>query len=121
MTRRRGANGVVTIYWRDIPAQVNVTTTEGTEKVLLHDRFQVAIDRAATVAGLTDTQDYVEQWRKETVPVITDAASEARSRAAEIDAAFPRERLDAIVALGGLDTNPPQPAPSNESTEAEST
>lgn len=121
MTRRRSANGVVTIYWRDIPAQVNVTTTEGTEKVLLHDRFQVAIDRAATIAGLTNTQDYVEQWRKEMAPVIADAASEARTRVSELDEAFPRERLAAIVALGGLDPNPSQPALSSESTEAEST
>ena len=47
--RRRGSGpGIVTIYWRDIPAQITVTTAAGeTEKVLLEPRFQHAIDRAA--------------------------------------------------------------------------
>ena len=53
--RRRGPGpGIVTIYWRDIPAQVTATDADGqTEKVLLEPRFQHAIDRAAHVAGLT--------------------------------------------------------------------
>ena len=52
--RGRGGPGLTTIYWRDIPAQVTATTEDGgKEQVLMHDRFQVAIDRAAAVAGLT--------------------------------------------------------------------
>ena len=35
--RSRGGPGLVTIYWRDIPAQVTATTADGTkEQVLLH-------------------------------------------------------------------------------------
>ena len=44
--RGRGGPGLTTIYWRDIPAQVTATTEDGgKEQVLMHDRFQVAIDR----------------------------------------------------------------------------
>ena len=63
--RGRGGPGLTTIYWRDIPAQVTATTEDGgKEQVLMHDRFQVAIDRAAAVAGLTKTDDYVNEWRR---------------------------------------------------------
>ena len=46
---------LVTIYWRDIPAQVTAQRGRSREKALLDARFQDAIDRAAIVAGLTDT------------------------------------------------------------------
>ncbi len=105
--RRRGPIAVTTIYWRDIPAQVTATTDEGTKRILLDDRFQVAIDRAATVAGLTDTDDYVNQWRKVTSPVIADGVVEAQTLAATLDAAFTKERLDAFVSTGGADPDSP--------------
>ena len=38
--RGRGGPGLVTIYWRDIPAQVTATTEDGgKEQVLMHQRF----------------------------------------------------------------------------------
>ena len=43
---------LVTIYWRDIPAQVTAQAGRHREKALLDARFQHAIDRAATVATL---------------------------------------------------------------------
>ena len=102
--RRRGGPGLVTIYWRDIPAQVTATDVDGgTEKVLLDDRFQVAIDRAATVAGLTETQAYVNEWRRETEPVDGDPVEAARTVAQQIDITYPRDRIDALIANGGLD------------------
>ena len=44
---------LVTIYWRDIPAQVTAQRGRSREKALLDARFQDAIDRAALVAGLS--------------------------------------------------------------------
>lgn len=104
---RRRASGPVlnTIYWRDIPAQLNARGTAEQAKVLLHARFQHAIDRAAGVAGLTSTNDYVQEWRTETSPLGEgDPGAQLDQRCAEIDAAYPRERLEAIVANGGLET-----------------
>ncbi|MEZ5245379.1 MAG: virulence factor [Acidimicrobiales bacterium] len=106
MTRRRRGTGpgIVTIYWRDIPAQITVTTPDGeTDKVLLEPRFQHAIDRAAHVAGLTETQSYVEQWRRVTGTLEGDPAEAAQVAAATIHSDYPRDRLEALVAAGGLE------------------
>ena len=101
--RGRGGPGLVTIYWRDIPAQVTATTESGDkEQVLLHQRFQVAIDRAAAVAGLTTTDDYVNEWRREATPVEGDAIAAAHAAAEQLDEAHPRDVLEALVANGGL-------------------
>jgi hypothetical protein len=103
--RRRGAGpGIVTIYWRDIPAQITVTTPDGeTDKVLLEPRFQHAIDRAAHVAGLTETQSYVEQWRRVPGTLEGDPAEAAQAAADTIHSDYPRDRLEALVAAGGLE------------------
>jgi hypothetical protein len=103
--RRRGSGpGIVTIYWRDIPAQITVTTAAGeTEKVLLEPRFQHAIDRAAHVAGLTDTQDYVEQWRRVSGAIEGDPTELAQATADAIHSDYHRDRLEALVAAGGLE------------------
>ena len=101
--RRRGGQGLVTIYWRDIPAQVTASSGGADEKILLQPRFQRAIDRAAHVAGLTDTHSYVEQWRRVTTPVDGDPAEAARAEAAALEDHYPRDRLEALVANGGLD------------------
>lgn len=106
MTRRRrgGGPGITTIYWRDIPAQITVTSADGvTEKALLEPRFQHAIDRAAHVAGLTDTDDYVQQWRRVTGPTEGDPAEVAQAAADAIHSDYPRDRLEALVASGGLE------------------
>lgn len=107
MSRRRQRDSLQVIYWRDIPAQV--TATRGTDKgqALLHDRFQVAIDRAAAVADKTETEAYVSEWRKEDGPFEGDPSDAATARATAIEEAFPRERLESFVANGGLDPNPP--------------
>ncbi|MGB1682145.1 MAG: virulence factor [Acidimicrobiales bacterium] len=101
--RGRGGPGVVTIYWRDIPAQVTATTEAGAkEQVLLHQRFQVAIDRAAAVAGLTKTDDYVNEWRRVATGVEGDAIAAAHAIAEQLDTDHPRDVLEALVANGGL-------------------
>lgn len=101
---RTGGPGLVTIYWRDIPAQVTATADDGTtEKVLLEPRFQHAIDRAAHVAGLTETDDYVRQWRRVADTFAGDAGDAARRVADHIQSTYPKDRLEALVATGGLE------------------
>ncbi len=107
MSRRRAkANELTVIYWRDIPAQVTATTGGRSHKQLLEPRFQVAIDRAATVADLTETAAYVAQWRRQSQPLdaTADGGRIAADTAAEINADYNRERLEALVAAGGLDS-----------------
>ena len=102
--RRGGTPTLITISWRDIPAQLTARVGEEQHKVLLHARFQHAIDRAAGFAGLTATEDYVQQWTSEPAPLGEgDVQAQLDQRCAELEAAYPRARLEAIVAAGGLD------------------
>ncbi len=107
--RRRSAGpAMTTIYWRDIPAQLTTRAGDDQHKVLLHARFQHAIDRAAGVAGLTSTHDYVQQWRSVPGPLGDgDVAAQLDQRCAELEGAYPRARLEALVANGGLDPDSP--------------
>lgn len=108
--RRRGSSGptVSTIYWRDIPAQLTARGAAEQSKVLLHARFQHAIDRAAGVAGLTSTDDYVKEWRNTAAPLSEgDISAKLDQLCADIEDQYPRERLEAIVANGGLDPDGP--------------
>ena len=100
MSRRRTGELVV-IYWRDIPAQVTAGPRAGGDKVLLDARFQHAIDRAAIVAGKTDTQSYVAEWRREAEPLVGDPSEAANARAAELDARFTSNVLERLVRSGG--------------------
>lgn len=102
--RRRGGSSVSTISWRDIPAQLTARADGEQSKVLLHARFQHAIDRAAAVAGLTTTDDYVQEWRTSSSPLTPgDVAAHLDQRCAELEGEYPRDRLEALVANGGLE------------------
>ena len=95
---------MVTIYWRDIPAQVNATVDGAKGSWLLEERFQVAIDRAAGVAGLTDADDYVLQWRRATQPCDGDPQTTAQAEAERLQNLYTRDRVRALVDSGGLDS-----------------
>ncbi len=92
---------MVTIFWRDIPAQVNVKGTDA--KRLMPQRFQVAIDRAAMIADMSDTDAYVAQWRQEAKAVSGDPLEAAIAEAGRLDALYPSERLNEFVENGGTD------------------
>jgi len=95
---------LVTIYWRDIPAQVTAQKGRTREKALLDARFQHAIDRAAMAAGMDDTDSYIAQWRRESTPLPDDMATAVADEIARIDAAYDRERLEHLVQAGGIET-----------------
>jgi hypothetical protein len=102
--RRSTTPSVNTIYWRDIPAQLAARRNDESSKVLLHARFQHAIDRAATVADLTKTDDYVAEWRTESTPLTEgDVSAQLDQLCADIEGQYSQDRLEAIVANGGLD------------------
>ncbi len=93
----------IIVYWRDIPAQVNASSDSGKHQAMLSPRFQHAIDRAAGVAGLTDTDSYVQQWRRVATPLEGDATTAADDEAARLEAHYDRDRLEDLVARGGED------------------
>lgn len=128
MSRRRPSRSeLTTIYWRDIPAQVNLGQGRDKQQAILEPRFQHAIDRAAGVAGLTDTDSYVAQWRRETTSATGDIDTAAHTEAERLDAEYPTDRLEMLVAAGGVDdtTKPanaagvPDPKPDSDAVHTE--
>jgi hypothetical protein len=91
------------IWWRDIPAQVVAKDGRQAHKIVLHPRFQVAIDRAAMKAGRKEFGDYIEEWRREARPCGDDLETEASAEAARLEAGYTREVLARLVAAGGVD------------------
>jgi hypothetical protein len=91
------------IWWRDIPAQVIAKDGPRASKVVLHPRFQVAIDRAAVKSNRREMNAYIAEWRKEQRRCGDDLEREAREEAERLEAQYPKERLNELVAGGGVD------------------
>ncbi len=92
------------VYWRDIPAQVIVKAGRQTAKRQLSERFEKAIDRAAMKAKLRDTDSYLTEWRRAApVDCGEDLEAEAAAAAERLECDHPDERLQALVASGGVD------------------
>ena len=94
---------LVVVYWRDIPSQVIASAgRRNLSKVMLSDRFQQAIDAAAMKGGASDTDAYLEDWRKsDPVGCGDDLQAAAEAEAKRIEAAYDRDRLRALIATGG--------------------
>ncbi|MCS6911126.1 MAG: virulence factor [Anaerolineales bacterium] len=93
------------VYWRDIPAQVKVKAGRVRAARPLSERFQVYIDRAAMRAGLFNTDDYLAEWRTgEAVEREGEPEAVAEAVIAELEAAYPDERLEQLVLNGGKET-----------------
>ena len=90
------------VYWRDIPAQVKVKSGRTRSGKQLSERFQVFIDRAAMRAGLFNTDDYLNEWRtSDSQDREGESQAVAEAVAAELEAAYPDTRLEALVNNGG--------------------
>ena len=93
------------LYWRDIPSQVVTKEGRKSEKILLSDRFQQAIDAAAMKDGASETDDYLAEWRRgEPETCGDDLLSEAAAAAERIEAEYDAERFRALIANGGKES-----------------
>lgn len=94
---------LITVYWRDIPAQVIVKKGRDSAKRQLDERFEKAIDRAAMRANLRDTDSYLAEWRRAApIEVSDDLEAEVVKAATELEAAYSDEKLKSLVEAGGL-------------------
>ncbi len=92
------------LYWRDIPAQIKIRSGRERLSRSLSERFQQAIDSAAMFARTTSTEDYLEEWRSsEWMEREGDPTEAADSLLAEIEAAYPAERLQTLMLNKGLE------------------
>ena len=99
---------LITLFWRDIPAQVIAEFGRGRNrqqaKIELPRRFAIAIDAAAMRDGADSTDDYLAEWRRSApVPCGDDLDAEAATMAADLEADYPAERVRQLVESGGFD------------------
>lgn len=96
---------MVIVYWRDIPAQVIVKRGRTRGKAELHVRFQEAIDRAAMRAGKGSSDAYMEDWRRERVPVESaggDPTELAQAEAQRLEGLYSDDRLLELIRAKGV-------------------
>jgi hypothetical protein len=92
------------IYWRDIPAQIKARAGSNRASRALSKRFSVAIDEAAMRAELTGSDEYLAQWHaSEWVEREGELEETASALVSEIEAAYPAQRLTALVQQFGLE------------------
>lgn len=94
---------LTTVYWRDIPAQVIAKERRENAKIVLTERFAEAIDKAAMRAKMAGTDEYLAQWKQESVKCGKDLQAAVDQAAERLEQAFDDERLDALIRNGGLE------------------
>ena len=93
---------LITLYWRDIPAQVIAERGRGRKreqaKIELSRRFAIAIDAAAMRDGADSTDDYLAEWRRgDPVECGEDLEAEAAAKAAELEETYPADKVRQLV------------------------
>ena len=94
---------LITIWWRDIPMQVIARDRRQAHKVVLHPRFQVAVDKAAMKAGKKAASDYIEEMRRDARECDDDLEAAANGEAARLEASYTKDVLARLIAAGGVD------------------
>ncbi|MCZ6882932.1 MAG: virulence factor [Gammaproteobacteria bacterium] len=94
---------LTTLYWRDIPAQVIAKERREKAKLVLSERFALAIDKAAMRAKMAGTDAYLEQWRQEAVNCGDDLQTAAEEAAGKLEQTYDDDRLAELVRSGGVD------------------
>lgn len=96
----------IIVYWRDIPAQIIVKSgRRNVAKRELSLRFTEAIDMCAMRIGARDSDAYLAEWRKADPETVSDdLEAEAQKAADEIEAAYDKERLVALVKGDGKES-----------------
>ena len=94
---------LITIYWRDIPAQVLGRKGRRTvHKMVLPPRFQKAIDRAAMRAGRGASDDYLADWRRVSTPCEGRLEEAVEKEVARLESLFDESSLDRLARASGL-------------------
>ena len=97
------------IWWRDIPAQVVARDARRSSKVVLHQRFQVAIDKAANRAGKREYSAYIDEWRKTFEPCGDDLEAVVRAEAERLETTYGKHHLAELIQSGGVAGGPALP------------
>ena len=94
---------LITVFWRDIPAQVMARERRNTAKKELSSRFAEAIDHAAMRADMVGTDAYLEQWRRVSEPCGDDLEAIASEAAERLEQEYDKDRLMTLIRNKGLE------------------
>ena len=98
------------IWWRDIPAQETAREGRKQSKIVLHPRFQVAIDKAANRAALREYNSYIGEWRKTQEPCGgDDLEAVVRAEAERLETEYTKHHLAELIQSGGVAGGPALP------------
>ena len=97
---------IITVFWRDIPAQVIAEEGRGRNrkqaKVELEKRFLIAIDSAAMKSGADNTDDYLNDWRRSKPETISGSLEfEADKLKQTLEKKYSNAVLKALISNGG--------------------
>lgn len=93
---------LITVYWRDIPAQIIVKKGRATAKRELSLRFTEAIDMCAMRTGAHETDDYLAEWRRGTPEKVSDdLETEADKAVAAIEGKYTKDHLKRLIQSEG--------------------
>ena len=98
----------ITLWWRDIPAQVNGRDGRKRTAAKLPERFEKAIDRAAMRARLIGTDQYLQEWRRTTLALETaeDLEQTIQAEATRLEQVYDDARLEQLIQNGGFEEKP---------------
>lgn len=88
---------LITVLWRDIPAQVIAKQRRESVKVKLSNRFADAIDRAAMRAGKGSSDAYLADWKRVSQPCGDNLQTAAETAAARLESEYDQDRLLALI------------------------
>ena len=94
---------LITVYWRDIPAQVIAKAGRTRATRELPERFIKAIDACAMRVGAKDSDAYLAEWRRGTpVPCGDELDTEAQKLFDILDNDYPMDRLKYLIDAEGF-------------------
>src|SRR4026208_2547483 len=102
------------IWWRDIPAQVVARDGRRSSKEVLHPRFQVAIDKAASRSGKRAYGDYIEEGRKVARGWGEDSEAGGNAGVERLEATYDKHHLAELIQSGGVEGGPALPPAQDE-------
>ena len=89
------------VFWRDIPAQLLIGSGRKALKLKLSDKFEKAIDRCAMKIGAKDSESYLKDWHKRTVPLQSIGPNAIELEAERLEQDYDTEKLKALILNNG--------------------
>ena len=89
------------VFWRDIPAQLLIGSGRKAIKLKLSEKFEKAIDRCAMKVGAKDSQSYLDDWQKKTVPLDPTNTNSIELEAEKMERYYTTEKLKALILNDG--------------------